>query len=64
MRIETNPDKQFAKELRKALKNNNGYCVTAMYKSEETKCICKQFREQEEGMCPCGLYIKYKEEGD
>ncbi len=26
----------------------------------DTKCMCKEFREMDEGMCHCGLYIKTK----
>lgn len=30
-------------------------------RSEDTKCMCKEFREMEEGTCHCGLYIKIKD---
>ena len=41
-----------------ALKNNDGYCPCKLQKNEDTKCICKEFREQESGVCHCGLYKK------
>lgn len=41
------------------VKQNDGYCPCAVYKTEDTKCICKQFREQDEpGLCHCGRYEK------
>ena len=61
MRIVVNPDKELVNEIRKALKENDGYCPCKIEKTIDTKCICKDFREIEEGMCHCGLYIKQKE---
>lgn len=60
MRIELNPDKEFVKEFREKLKANDGYCPCRVIKTPETKCMCKEFKEQEEGECHCGLYIKFK----
>lgn len=41
------------------VKANNGYCPCAVIKNEDTKCMCKEFREQEEpGLCHCGRYGK------
>ena len=44
--------------MRAALEQNGGYCPCAIEKSEDTKCMCKDFREQESGECHCGLYVK------
>lgn len=41
---------------------NDGYCPCAVFKTPDTKCICKEFREQEEGECHCGRFEKVKEE--
>ena len=42
---------------------NDGYCPCAIEKTEDTKCICKEFLEQEEpGPCHCGRYMKILEE--
>ena len=60
MKIITNPDKEFANEIKKQLKANSGYCPCALVKNKYTKCMCKEFRDMEEGMCHCGLYIKSK----
>ena len=56
--IKQNPDKEFALSIRKQLKANNGYCPCSLIKNEDTKCMCKEFREMKSGMCHCGLYIK------
>lgn len=61
MRIAVNSDKEFVKEMSKAIKDNNGYCPCRIEKTKDTKCMCKEFRDMEEGTCHCGLFIKYKE---
>lgn len=61
MAIRRNPDKEYANEVRKKLKENGGYCPCRLEKTPDTKCMCKEFREQSEGMCHCGLYIKEKD---
>lgn len=40
------------------VKANDGYCPCAIPKTPDTKCICKEFREQESGLCHCGRYKK------
>lgn len=45
-----------------ALKNNQGYCPCKLAKNPDTKCMCKEFREQLEGECHCGLYVKERKE--
>lgn len=44
--------------IRSKLKDNDGYCPCRLVKNDDTKCMCKEFREQEEGVCHCGLYVK------
>ena len=58
MRILMNPDKEYAAEIKRKLKDNGGYCPCSPVKDDSTKCMCKEFREQKEGMCHCGLFIK------
>ena len=58
MTININPDKEFVNDMRKALKDNNGFCPCAIEKNEDTKCMCKEFREMASGTCHCGLYTK------
>lgn len=62
MRIVVNPDKEVVKEIREGLKRTGGYCPCRVARNPDTKCICKDFLEQEKlGECHCGLYIKVEE---
>ena len=58
MKIIRNPDAEYAREIQKMLKANNGYCPCALIKNQDTKCMCKDFRDMKEGTCQCGLYMK------
>lgn len=66
MRIIQNPDREYAADIKKRLKENNGYCPCQLMKSKDTRCQCKSFREQvannEPGACHCGLWIAVEEE--
>ena len=68
MQITQNPDKEFVKEIRKQIKDNNGHCPCKLEKTPDTKCMCKEFRDmienKENGSCHCGLYIIKQEKGD
>ena len=61
MKIRINPDKEYVREVKKQLKDNGNHCPCALFKNEDTKCMCKEFRDMEEGMCRCGLYIKERQ---
>lgn len=61
MKITTNSNKEHVELIRAKLCENDGYCPCRLTKTEDTKCICKDFLEQEEGMCHCGLYVKVKD---
>ena len=56
--IKLNPNKAVVEEIKTKLKANDGYCPCRTTKSQDTKCMCKEFREQTSGECHCGLYIK------
>lgn len=65
MAIKLNPDERVVTMIKEGLKRKNGYCPCRMEQTEDTKCICKEFREQMadpefEGFCHCMLYYKYK----
>lgn len=46
-------------KLELAVINNDGYCPCAVTKTDDTKCMCKEFRERmSDGPCHCGLYNK------
>ena len=49
------------KEIRKLVDENNGYCPCAVVKNEDTKCMCKEFKQQESGVCHCGRFEKVGE---
>ena len=50
--IEVNPN------IRELVAENNGYCPCTVLKNEDTKCMCKEFKEQESGLCHCGRFEK------
>lgn len=59
MKICVTEDKEYEREMRKRIKENNGFCPCSLERNADTKCMCKEFREQqEEGYCHCGLYYK------
>lgn len=51
-------DLKHVSEISKALKENEGYCPCRLKRTPDTKCMCKEFREMEEGICHCGMYQK------
>lgn len=36
--------------------------LAGLVRNDDTVCMCKEFREMEEGMCHCQLYVKTKDE--
>ena len=59
LKIIPNPDKDTFLLVREKVKENDGYCPCALKKEDNTKCMCKEFREQEvEGLCHCGMFAK------
>lgn len=53
-KIILNPNKTVVQLVIDALERNDGYCPFKP-RSEENKCMCKDFKET--GFCVCGLYI-------
>ncbi len=65
MKITLNPDEEVVKTVKEGLKLKNGYCPCRLEMNEDTKCMCREFREQIadpefEGFCHCMLYYKSK----
>ncbi len=63
MRIRLNEDENIVKTVKAGLEAKGGYCPCVLEVSEDTKCMCKEFREQIadpgfEGYCHCMLYYK------
>lgn len=65
MNVIKNPDTEFVADMKKRIKANNGYCPCRLEHIPETKCMCKEFREQVKnnipGSCHCGLYVAEEE---
>lgn len=60
--VKLNTDRELVKLIKLKVKNNNGHCPCRIDKTEDTKCPCKEFREQDYvGECHCGLYRKVEE---
>lgn len=51
-----NPDMDERTEILEDIEALGGYCPCSLVRNEDTKCPCKQFRE--EGKCHCGLYVE------
>ena len=63
MKIKENPDKEIVKTVREGLAATGGYCPGRIGRTEDNKCMCREFREQIkdpdfEGFCHCMLYYK------
>ena len=66
MAIRLNSDAEVVKMIKEGLKVKGGYCPCRLERTEENKCICKEFRDQMadpefEGFCHCMLYYKEKD---
>ena len=65
MKILLNENKEIADMVKEGVKARGGYCPCRREMTEDTKCMCKEFREQIadpefEGYCHCMLYYKEK----
>lgn len=65
MKITLNPDAEVVKTIKEGLARTGGYCPCRRTQNEDTKCMCKEFRDQcadpeFEGFCHCLLYHKSK----
>ena len=63
MAVRLNEDKEMVQMIRDGLKRTGGYCPCRLERTEDNKCICKEFREQIAdpeftGYCHCLLYYK------
>jgi len=61
--VKFNSNKEVVDNIKKGLKKTGGYCPCRLEKNNDTKCMCKEFREQIkdpnfEGYCHCMLYYK------
>jgi ferredoxin-thioredoxin reductase catalytic subunit len=59
MNIKKNSDNAKYEEITQAVKDNGGYCPCELEKNEDTKCMCKAFKEsKDKGECHCGRFVK------
>jgi ferredoxin-thioredoxin reductase catalytic subunit len=61
--VRLNENKEVVNTIREGLKRTGGYCPCRRTRTEDTKCMCKEFRDQIadpnfEGYCHCMLYYK------
>ena len=66
MSIRLNDDAALVERIREGLRQKGGYCPCRLERTEDTKCICKEFRDQMadpdfEGYCHCMLYYTEKD---
>lgn len=66
MKITLNSDEAVVQTVREGLERTGGYCPCRLNRTEDYKCMCREFREQIkdpdfEGFCHCMLYYKSKE---
>lgn len=65
MKIRLNENAEVVATVKEGLKRTGGYCPCVRERSEDTKCMRREFREQVkdpdfEGYCHCMLYYKEK----
>ena len=59
--IYTNPNEEELKEIIEAVEANDGYCPCALEKNDDSKCMCKDFRDcVDTDFCHCGRFYKVK----
>lgn len=62
MKIYKNPNTEEFAEISNAVEANEGYCPCMLVKDDDTKCMCKDFRESAEtDFCHCGRFYKVKD---
>ena len=64
-KVRYNDNKKVVDKIKEGLKRTGGYCPCKIERSEDNKCMCKEFRDQIsdekfEGYCHCMLYYKEK----
>lgn len=61
MKVVKTDDRQLRSEVEQGLENHKGYCPCRLEHTPDTKCMCKEFRDQIAkgipGTCHCGLYV-------
>ena len=63
MKVRLNENEEVVKTVKHGLEMTGGYCPCRIERTPDTKCMCKEFRDQiadpnYEGYCHCLLYYK------
>lgn len=59
LKIIPNPDEEMYIAVTEAVKKNDGYCCCRIAKNKDTKCMCKEFKDQQfTGLCYCERFMK------
>ena len=66
MHIRYNENKELVAQIQEGLRRKEGYYPCRLERTPDTKCMCKEFRDQIadpnfEGYCHCLLYYKSKD---
>ena len=60
-KIFKNPNEEDYNEITEAVKINDNYCPCLSYKNDDTKCMCKNFRDSKDtDFCHCGRFYKVR----
>lgn len=67
MKISLNENEEIVKTVKEGLARTGGYCPCRRERTEDYKCMCKEFKAQIadpdfEGYCHCMLYYKSLED--
>ena len=65
MKIRYNDNAEIVESIKEGLKRTGGYCPCRLERTEDNKCMCREFKEQIadsdfEGYCHCMLFYKEK----
>ena len=65
MKIRLNENEDIVNGVKAGLKRTGGYCPCRTERTDDFKCMCREFKEQVkdpdfEGYCHCMLYYKEK----
>ena len=65
MKIRLNENEEVVKAVKTGLERTGGFCPCRTERTEDFKCMCKEFKQQIkdpefEGYCHCYLYYKEK----
>lgn len=60
MKAKLSDDTKMIASVREGLEQTGGYCPCRVEHTDDTMCMCKEFREKTPvgNTCHCGLYIK------